>query len=349
MQNINHQIQRIAERYKTYENNNELKEDILALLTQLKEGEDKTIIEPLTIGELVSHRLVQLQDVSQMEKLLVKTGFEDYDDEFGGLLKGEVVVVGARPGMGKTQFIVDMCIKVASEGRSCGFISLELSPYLLANRFIGNISKLSSQSLIKGNFNELETLDLNKASSKLNKLPIFVHDQYIISIFSILDRCRQLVAEKNVEVIFIDYLQLIGNNSKRYNRETELANITRELKKLTKELNISLVITSQLSRQVENRPGGCKRPQLSDLRESGAIEQDADRVLFLYRQEYYGLEVDENNEPTKGVMEIIIAKNNTGNCGSFKLMAEKNFTGFKKYKGPYSELTISQNRLNDLN
>lgn len=349
MQNINHQIQRIAERYKTYENNNELKEDILALLTQLKEGEDKTIIEPLTIGELVSHRLVQLQDVSQMEKLRVKTGFEDYDDEFGGLLKGEVVVVGARPGMGKTQFIVDMCIKVASEGRSCGFISLELSPYLLANRFIGNISKLSSQSLIKGNFNALETLDLNEASSKLNKLPIFVHDQYIISIFSILDRCRQLVAEKNVEVIFIDYLQLIGNNSKRYNRETELANITRELKKLTKELNISLVITSQLSRQVENRPGGSKRPQLSDLRESGAIEQDADRVLFLYRPEYYGLEVDENNEPTKGVMEIIIAKNNTGNCGSFKLMAEKNFTGFKKYKGPYSELTISQNRLNDLN
>ena len=349
MQNINHQIQRIAERYKTYENNTELKEDILALLTQLKEGEDKTIIEPLTIGELVSHRLVQLQDVNLMEKLLVKTGFEDYDDEFGGLLKGEVVVVGARPGMGKTQFIVDMCIKVASEGRSCGFMSLELSPYLLANRFIGNISKLSSQSLIKGNFKELETLDLNEASSKLNKLPIFVHDQYIISIFSILDRCRQLVAEKNVEVIFIDYLQLIGNNSKRYNRETELANITRELKKLTKELNISLVITSQLSRQVENRPGGCKRPQLSDLRESGAIEQDADRVLFLYRPEYYGLEVDENNEPTKGVMEIIIAKNNTGNCGSFKLMAEKNFTGFKKYKGPYSELTISQNRLNDLN
>ena len=349
MQNINHQIQRIAERYKTYENNTELKEDILALLTQLKEGEHKTIIEPLTIGELVSQRLVQLQDVNQMEKLLVKTGFEDYDDEFGGLLKGEVVVVGARPGMGKTQFIVDMCIKVASEGRSCGFISLELSPYLLANRFIGNISKLSSQSLIKGNFNELETLDLNEASSKLNKLPIFVHDQYIISIFSILDRCRQLVAEKNVEVIFIDYLQLIGNNSKRYNRETELANITRELKKLTKELNISLVITSQLSRQVENRPGGCKRPQLSDLRESGAIEQDADRVLFLYRPEYYGLEVDENNEPTKDVMEIIIAKNNTGNCGSFKLMAEKNFTGFKKYKGPYSELTISQNRLNDLN
>ena len=349
MQNINHQIQRIAERYKTYENNTELKEDILALLTQLKEGEDKTIIEPLTIGELVSHRLVQLQDVNLMEKLLVKTGFEDYDDEFGGLLKGEVVVVGARPGMGKTQFIVDMCIKVASEGRSCGFMSLELSPYLLANRFIGNISKLSSQSLIKGNFNALETLDLNEASSKLNKLPIFVHDQYIISIFSILDRCRQLVAEKNVEVIFIDYLQLIGNNSKRYNRETELANITRELKKLTKELNISLVITSQLSRQVENRPGGCKRPQLSDLRESGAIEQDADRVLFLYRPEYYGLEVDENNEPTKGVMEIIIAKNNTGNCGSFKLMAEKNFTGFKKYKGPYSELTISQNRLNDLN
>ncbi len=348
MPKINQQIQRIAERYKTYENNNELREDIQSLLSQLKEKEELILAKPISIGDLVSERVIQMQDIELMEQNLIKTGFEDYDKEFGGLLKGELVIIGARPGMGKTQFIVNLSANIATSGRVCGFISLELGSCLLANRFISNISKVSSQELLKSELDEQKEFDIKSAVSKINRMPIFIYDQYISSIFSIVERCRQLVSENKVEVIFIDYLQLIGNFNRRYNRETELSIISRELKKLSKELNIALVVTSQLSRQVENRPGGSKRPQLSDLRESGAIEQDADKVIFLYRAEYYGLEVDENNESTRYKMELIMAKNNTGNCETIKLMGERCFTGFKNYTGPYTELCISSDRLNDL-
>ncbi len=349
MSKINQQIQRIAERYKTNENNTELKEDMQSLLSLLNEDDILANEKPKTIGTLVSARLEQLKDTDILEQQIIRTGFEDFDSELGGFLKGELVVIGARPGMGKTQFIVNLCTNIASQGKACGFLSLELSSYLLANRFISNISKVSHQELMKGDFKEQNDFNIKDAVSKLNRMPIYIYDQYVNSIFSIVERCKSLVEENKVEVVFIDYVQLIGNNNGRYNRESELAMITRKLKRLAKELNIVVIVTSQLSRQVENRPGGSKRPQLSDLRESGAIEQDADMVLFLYRPEYYGLEVDENNEPTRYVMEVIVAKNNTGNCETIKLMSEKYLTGFKKYTGPYTELSISQERLNDLN
>ncbi len=349
MSKINQQIQRIAERYKNHENNNELKEDIQQLLYILNEDDILANEKPQTIGKLVSARLEQLNDTDILEQQIIRTGFEDFDSELGGFLKGELIVIGARPGMGKTQFIVNLCTNIALKDKPCGFLSLELSSYLLANRFISNISKVSHQELMKGDFKEQNDFDIKDAVSKLNRMPIYIYDQYVNSIFSIIERCKSLVEEKKVEIVFIDYIQMIGNSNGRYNRETEIAFITRKLKKLAKELNIVVVVTSQLSRNVENRPGGSKRPQLSDLRESGAIEQDADKVLFLYRPEYYGLEVDENNEPTRYVMEVIVSKNNTGNCEIIKLMGEKYLTGFKKYTGPYTELSISQDRLNDLN
>lgn len=349
MSKINQQIQRIAERYKTHENNTELKEDIQQLLYILNEDDILANEKPQAVGDLVSLRFEQLRDGDILEQQIIRTGFEDFDSELGGLLKGELVVIGARPSMGKTQFIVNLCTNIASQGKPCGFLSLELSSYLLANRFISNISKVSNQELIKGDFKEQNDFNIKDAVSKLNRMPVYIYDQYVNSIFSIIERCKSLAEEKKVEIVFIDYIQMIGNSNGRYNRETEIAMITRKLKKLAKELNIVVVVTSQLSRQVENRPGGSKRPQLSDLRESGAIEQDADKVLFLYRPEYYGLEVDENNEPTRYVMEVIVAKNNNGNCEIIKLMGEKYLSGFKKYTGPYTELSISQDRLNDLN
>jgi len=349
MSKINQQIQRAAERYKESENDVELKEDILAILSDLKNSEAAEEKSPLHIGSMAAERLNQLIHQDLLEKQIIKTGFEDYDEEFCGLLKGEFVVIGGRPGMGKTQFVVNLCTNIASAGKAVAYISLELSNFLVSNRFIGNLSKVSSQDLLKGDLKEQDEFNVKAAVTKLNKLPIYVYDQYNSSIYSVLDRCRELVSEQKVEAIFIDYLQLVTANSKRFNREAELALITRELKKLAKELGIVIVATSQLSRQVESRPGGSKRPQLSDLRESGAIEQDADKVIFLYRPEYYGLEIDENNEPTRFVMEVIIAKNKSGSLETIKLMAEKYFTGFKKYTGPYSDLNISDDRMNDLN
>ena len=347
MSKINQQIQRVAERYKEHENNLELKDDLLSILSQIN-GLDIAEIEPLQIGTMANERLLELMDADLLEKKIIKSGFEDYDETFGGLLKGELVVIGARPGMGKTQFVINLCTNIAATGKPVAYISLELSNFLVSNRFIGNLSKVSSQNLLKGDLNEQQEFDVKEAVKKLAELPIYVFDQYHSSIFSILDRCRKLVIEQKTEVIFIDYLQLVSANHKKNNREAELAFITRELKKLAKELNISIVATSQLSRQVENRPGGSKRPQLSDLRESGAIEQDADKVIFLYRPEYYGIEVDENNEPTRYVMEVIIAKNKTGSLETIKLLSEKYYTGFKKFSDPFG-LNISNDRMNDLN
>lgn len=349
MTNINHQIQRIAERFKTYENTHELKEDMQYLLSELKSKEELDSEKPVSIGELVTDRMKQFQNMEVMEQMLIHSGYKDFDKTFGGFIKGELVVIGGRPGMGKTQFIVSLCANIASQGRPCAFINLEMSSYQLANRFISLFSRLSNYHLSKPDFDTEEQRHINDAGVKLQQLPIYTYDQYINSIFNIVERCRKLVEENKVDVIFIDYIQLIGNYNRKYNRETELASVARELKKLAKELNVCIIVTSQLSRQVENRPGGSKRPQLADLRESGAIEQDADKVLFLYRPEYYGIEFDENNDPTRNVMEVIMAKNKTGPLESIKLTAEKGFTGFREYKGPYSEIEISENRLNELN
>jgi replicative DNA helicase len=349
MININHQIQRIAERYKTYENTNELKEDIQYLLSELKTLEDIESVNPVSIGKLVGERLKQYGNLNEIEKLFIETGFKEFDFAFGGLLKGELVVIGGRPGMGKSQFIVNLCANIAKQGRPCAFINLEMSSFLLANRFISLFSKLPGDRLLKGDVYPEDAKAIVDASLVLEQLPIYTYDQYTNSIFNIVDRCKKLVQENKVEVIFIDYVQLIGNYNRRHNREMELASVARELKKLAKELNVCVVVTSQLSRQVENRPGGSKRPQLSDLRESGAIEQDADKVVFLYRAEYYGIEFDENNDPTRNAMEVIMAKNKTGPLETIKLTAEKGFTGFREYKGPYSEIQISDDRLNELN
>lgn len=347
MSNINQQIQRAAERYKINENTSELKEDILGILSLIKENEFPES-KPVSIGELARNRLIELTDQELVERQMIKTGFEDYDNLLGGLIKGEFTVIGGRPGMGKTQFIVNLCTNIASIGKPVAYISLELSNFLIANRFIGNISKVSSQHLLKGDLKDQDAFNVKDAVRKLDRLPIFIHDQYNSSIFSIMERCRELTEENKVEVIFIDYLQLVNANFKKYNREMELSYISRELKKLAKELNISIVAASQLSRNVENRPGGYKRPQLADLRESGAIEQDADKVIFLYRPEYYGIEVDENNEPTRYVMEVIVAKNKSGGLETIKLQCERYYTGFKKYTGPFGDLNISDERLNDL-
>lgn len=349
MSKISQQVQRIAERFEKYENKTELRDDIQQLLAQLHDDELLIDIKPLTIGDLVIKRMLQLESKSYSQEMIIKTEFIDYDEQYGGLLKGELVVIGARPGMGKTQFMINLCTNIASAGKPCGFLSLEMSTFLLANRFISNISRVSQHDIVFNPIKGQTEIDINRAVAVLNTMPVYIRDQFVNTLFSVTEGCRQLVKEKGVEVIFIDYLQLIGNHNRRQSREAELAYITRELKRLAMELNISIVTNSQLSRQVENRPGGSKRPQLSDLRETGAIEQDADRVIFLYRPEYYGLEVDENNDSTRGLVEVIVAKNKTGHCGSIKLQTDKNFTGFKKYDGGYSNLSIKPERLNDLN
>jgi replicative DNA helicase len=333
MKNINYQIQRIVEKYKTQENKSELKKDLQSLLLQLNDNDLLLSSGANTIGALASSCLLQLNNSKVLDGQFIKTGFSNYDNEFGGLLKGETLVIGGRPGMGKTQLIVNLATNISSQGKACGLISLELSSLRLTNRFICLISKLNPCDFSEGKIEKQNMVNLDNAFNKLNTLPIFIFAQKTNSLASIIERCNELVSENMVEVIFIDYIQLIGLFNPENNYETELAQATMELKKVAKDLNIVLVVASQLSRQVDDRPLESKRPQLSDLGESGAIEQNADKVLFIYRPEYYGIEFDENNESTKYAVELIMAKNNSGYCETIKLTSERGFTGFIDYKG----------------
>lgn len=340
MSNFTSQLQQILTHYNNTNNNHFLEKELRHLLAAIQDG-NVPEVNPERLGDAVHD---YLKTTFNNPQLLLPTGFTTFDSVFGGLCKGEFTVVGARPGMGKTQWLVNMSYNMASQNIPCGFICLDLSRELLINRYISHLTKIPQQDLLKGKHSSERLVAIADAAGALGEAPLYIADQFISNIESLSATCTKLVNHK-VQVIFIDYLQLITGSSRRQNRDAELAQVSRTLKLLAKQHNVSIVASSQLSRQVENRPGGSKRPQLSDLRESGAIEQDADKVLFLYRPEYYGLEVDENNEPTRYLMEIIMAKNKSGTCETIKMKTESHFTGFLDYSFGFN---ISDQRLNDL-
>ncbi len=244
----------------------------------------------------------------------VPSGFTALDRITGGWQKSDLLILAARPGMGKTAFVVTMAKNAAVEfNKPVAIFSLEMSSIQLVKRLISSETEIDQGKILKGNLDNHEFVQLNERIKKLSVAPLYIDDTPALSIFELRAKARRLKEQQNVSLIIIDYLQLMsGGPDSKGNREQEISMISRGLKSLAKELEIPIIALSQLSRQVENRPGGSKRPQLSDLRESGAIEQDADMVMFIYRPEYYGLEVDENNQPTKGRAEIIIAKNRHG-------------------------------------
>jgi replicative DNA helicase len=259
---------------------------------------------------------------NQKDGLLgVPSGFTALDRITGGWQKSDLLILAARPGMGKTAFVVTMAKNAAVEfNKPVAIFSLEMSSIQLVKRLISSETELSQDKILKGNLEPYEYQQLNERIKKLSTAPLFIDDTPALTIFELRAKARRLKENQKVELIIIDYLQLMsGGNDGKGNREQEISQISRGLKSLSKELEIPIIALSQLSRQVENRPGGSKRPQLSDLRESGAIEQDADMVMFIYRPEYYGLEFDEENNPTKGVAEVIIAKNRHGALETVKL------------------------------
>jgi len=240
------------------------------------------------------------------------------------------MILAARPGMGKTAFVVSMAKNAAVEfNKPVAIFSLEMSSLQLVKRLISSETEIPQDKILKGNLDDHEFVQLNERIKKLAAAPLYIDDTPALSIFELRAKARRLKETQNIQLIIIDYLQLMsGGPDGKGNREQEISNISRGLKSLSKELEIPIIALSQLSRQVENRPGGSKRPQLSDLRESGAIEQDADMVMFIYRPEYYGIEFDENNEPTKNKAEIIIAKNRHGALETVKLRFIGQFAKF---------------------
>ncbi len=251
----------------------------------------------------------------------VPSGFSALDRVTAGWQKSDLVIIAARPGMGKTAFVLSMARNIAVDFKKpIALFSLEMSSIQLVNRLISSETELPADKLRRGQLESHEWQQLQSKITPLSDAPLFIDDTPALSIFELRAKCRRLKTQHNVEMIIIDYLQLMqsGTDSKNGNREQEISMISRSLKSIAKELEIPVIALSQLSRQVETRTGN-KRPQLSDLRESGAIEQDADIVLFLYRPEYYKLEEFENGDPSKGQAEVIIAKHRNGSLEDVRL------------------------------
>lgn len=261
----------------------------------------------------------------------VPTGFSALDRITSGWQKSDLVIIAARPGMGKTAFILSALRNAAVDfGHSVAIFSLEMSAVQLANRLISAEAQLESEKIKKGNLADYEWEQLYHKTTGLTEASIFIDDTPALSIRELRSKCRRLKAQHNIELIVVDYLQLMSGDSSKNaggNREQEIASISRAMKNLAKELEVPVVALSQLSRAVESR-GGDKRPQLSDLRESGSIEQDADMVMFLYRPEYYGFSEDENGQPVQGTGEVIIAKHRNGALDTIRLKFIGKYTKF---------------------
>lgn len=260
----------------------------------------------------------------------IPSGFIALDRLTSGWQKSDLVIVAARPGMGKTAFMLSLLRNAAIDhGHPVAIFSLEMASLQLVNRLIAAEAELESEKIKKGTLAEHEWQQLIHKTSQLSQAPIFIDDTPALSVFELRTKCRRLKAKHDVQLIIVDYLQLMSGEATKgsTNREQEIAYISRSLKSLAKELNVPIIAPSQLSRAVETR-GGDKRPVLSDLRESGAIEQDADMVLFLYRPEYYGITEDEVGNSTQGKTEVIIAKHRNGSLDSVSLKFIAKYTKF---------------------
>ncbi|MCK4406037.1 MAG: replicative DNA helicase [Bacteroidales bacterium] len=274
----------------------------------------------------------------------IPSGFTQIDRITLGWQKSELIIIASRPGMGKTAFALSMARNAAVDfNKPIALFSLEMSSIQLVTRLISSETQLSANKLKRGTLAEHEWHQLNAKISGLIDANLFIDDTPALTIFELRAKSRRLKAQHNIELIIIDYLQLMsGTGETKGNREQEISNISRSLKSLAKELNIPIITLSQLSRAVETR-GGTKKPILSDLRESGAIEQDADMVLFIYRPEYYNIEEYEDGNTTTGIAEINIAKNRNGPLADIRLRFVKNYAKFVDIETDEYESFDSQN------
>ncbi|MEM6967531.1 MAG: replicative DNA helicase [Bacteroidota bacterium] len=317
--------------------------DVIQLLDDAEQGlfnitQDHMNSGYESMGTLASRALKQMEEVAQKEEGLtgVPTGFTDLDRLTSGWQKSDLIIVAARPGMGKTSFTLALARNAAMDfNKGVAIFSLEMSNIQLVQRLISMEAEISGSKMRSGQLEDYEWTQLNGVIEKMSEVPIFIDDTAGINIFELRAKCRRLKMQHDIQMVVIDYLQLMtgGGDSSKGNREQEISMISRGLKSLAKELNVPVIALSQLSRAVETR-GGTKRPQLSDLRESGAIEQDADIVSFIYRPEYYGILEDEEGNSLKSVGEIIIAKHRNGALDTVKLRFVDKFAKFMNLDDP---------------
>ncbi|WP_316635693.1 replicative DNA helicase [uncultured Flavobacterium sp.] len=305
-----------------------------------------------TAQSLVLQAKKKIEEIAKQEGLSgVETGFTNLDKLTSGWQPSDLIIIAARPAMGKTAFVLSMARNIAIQyGHGVALFSLEMASVQLITRLISSETGLSSEKLRTGKLEPHEWEMLSTKVKNLEKAPLFIDDTPSLSIFDLRAKCRRLVSQHGIKIIIIDYLQLMtagGNNKGGGNREQEISTISRNLKALAKELNVPVIALSQLSRAVETR-GSSKRPLLSDLRESGAIEQDADIVSFLYRPEYYKIDEwdDEEASPTAGQAEIMIAKHRNGGIENIRLKFIGHlgkFDNLDDFSGNYDDLPSKMN------
>lgn len=281
------------------------------------------------LKDLIKDSFKTIEQLFEKKSLItgVATGYNDLDKLTSGLQNSDLIIVAGRPSMGKTAFALNMAQNAAiGTDIPVAIFSLEMSKEQLSMRMLASEAKVDSQRLRKGFLGETDWPKLTTAAGKLSDAPIFIDDTPAISVLEMKAKTRRLKAEKGLGLIVLDYLQLMRGKDTSAPREQEISEISRSLKSLAKELNVPIVALSQLNRQVEARTD--KRPQMADLRESGAIEQDADVILFIYRDEVYNKSEDN---PEKGFAEIIIGKQRNGPTGKVKLTFLKDYTRFEDH------------------
>jgi len=278
------------------------------------------------IKDILKERFEEIQRVHETRQSVtgLPSGFIDLDKYTAGFHPGDLVIIAGRPSMGKTSFALNISQQVGlTERKPVAFFSLEMSKELLVQRLLCSEARVDAQKVRRGFTTAKDIERLTNAAGLLSESPIFIDDTPAISTLDMRARARRLKVEYDISILFIDYMQLARSSDRFENRQQEISSISRSMKALAKELSIPVVALSQLSRAVESR-GGAKRPMLSDLRESGAIEQDADLVLFLYRPEVY----DPDDPEKEGKAELIIGKQRNGPTGTVDLIFEKQYTRF---------------------
>ena len=289
-------------------------------------AEDRIKTGFMAMRELVKESFPKIEKLFEHKTYItgVPTGFDDLDRKTRGLQPGDLVIVAARPSMGKTSLVLNICQHVATHGGVAGFFSLEMSKEQLFMRMLASEAKIDTYRLLSGQIGQREYGQITHALETLGDAQLFIDDTAGIGVLEMRAKARRLQAEHGLSLLAIDYVQLMTGRGRFENRTLELASISRSLKGLAKELSVPIVLLSQLSRAPEARSD--KRPQLSDLRESGALEQDADVVVLIFREEMYKL----GDEPSEndGVAELILAKQRNGPTGTIKLAFLREQTRF---------------------
>ena len=344
----------------------DLKEKIEDIISNTSNANDQIIISQLeqlineansrsgvnrkseSLSDLVAKNLNQLKGTKQDENY-ISTGFESLDHVIDGFGLGEYVIVGARPGMGKTQFLINLSLNMSVD-LPVLFFSFDLPPFLLTNRFISTISSIPASDILHHKLTDKQKKNIESVETEFSKHQIFINDSCRNSILGFKDHCKKMIEEKGVKIIIVEDLQMMGAGKYHRNeRELEINYISGVLRSIAKDFNVCVIASSQLNRSVEGRSGYSKIPRLSDLRDSGAIEQDADKVIFLFRPEYYRITLDEHGNNLEGVTFLHIEKNKNGPLGTAKLMRDADFTSFKSFDGYKNSFSFSPSRLRSIN